>query len=304
MIARAEAVVAHAVNGYRADGRFLAALRIAYGIWVILLPVDILWIASVPDDFLHPRPGLFSFIDSVPPVGLLIAISVARFVLAALLVFGVFTVPVSLLLTAAMMTAAGVTYSFSKVDHFILFELVPVFLAFAGWGRRWSIDAVFARRRRGAVDTTTQGLPILLFAMTIGWAMLSAAVPKAIGGWLDPSRQATRGYIATDVATGDKLGPFGAWLLPFDLDAFWKALDYATLAAEGLLILFVFTPVLFRCWLLLLMCFHAGVYLTLGISFADYALVYAVFFAPVVTWVGARKTVAASRAASGNVMRT
>lgn len=303
MIAGLEAIVARAVDGYRADGRFLAALRIAYGLWVIVLPVDLLWIASVPQDFLHPRPGAFSFIDSIPSLGFLVALSVVRFILALLLAAGVFTVPVSLLLTVTLITASGISYSFSKVDHFILFELVPVFLAFAGWGRRWSVDALIARRR-GAVNESTRGLPILLFAMTIGWAMLSAAVPKALGGWFDPSRQATRGYIATDVATGDKLGPLGAWLLPFDFDPFWKLMDYVTLAAEGLLIVFVFTPLLFRCWLLLLACFHVGVYLTLGISFLDYTLVYAVFFAPVVMWVARRPRRGATRPGRGSVRLT
>ncbi len=303
MIATAEAIVARAVEGYRTDGRFLAVLRIAYGLWVVFLPVDILWISAVPQDFLNPRPGLFSFIATVPSLGVLIAITVIRFVLAVLLAIGACTVPVSLLLTITMMTAAGISYSFSKVDHFILFELVPVFLAFAGWGRRWSVDELLARRR-GRFDASTRGMPVLLFAIALGWAMLSAAVPKALGGWLDPSRQATRGYIASDIVTGDNLGPLGAWILPFDLDIFWKALDYATLAAEGLLILFVFTPVLFRCWLLLLLCFHIGVYLTLGISFLSYALVYAVFFAPIIMWIAHRISVVARQAADGNASRT
>lgn len=287
MIAKAESLIARAAESYRPDARFLAVLRMAYGLWVILVPVDILWMASLPDDFVNPRPGLFSFIDAVPPLGVLIAISVLRFVLAVLLALGIFTVPVSILLTATLITASGLAYSFSKVDHFILFELVPVFLAFAGWGRRWSLDAVI-RRRSSPSGSATRGMPVLLFALTIGWAMLTAAVPKVMGGWLNPARQATRGYIASDVAIGDKPGILGAWLLPLDVDVFWKALDYATVAAEGLLILLVLTPLLFRCWLLLLAGFHIGVYLTLGISFADYLFVYAVFFAPVAMWVSRR----------------
>lgn len=283
MISKIEAIVSRAARSYRPDARFLAVLRMGYGLWVVFLPVDLLWMASVPDDFVNARPGLFAFVDAVPSTGVLIAISAIRFVLAVLLALGVLTLPVSLLLTAVMITASGLAYSFSKVDHFILFELVPVFLAFAGWGRTWSIDALVARRR-GRQMRSSGGLPVLLFALTVGWGMLTAAVPKIRGGWLDPSRQATRGYVASDVAVGDKPGPLGAWLLPLDNDLFWKSLDYATIAAEGLLILLVLTPLLFRCWLVLLACFHIGVYLTLGISFADYFLVYAVFFSPAVMW--------------------
>lgn len=284
MIARLEGIIARAADSYRPDARFLAVLRMAYGLWILLFPVDILWIAAVPNEFVHPRPGLFSFIHSVPPEGLLIALTIVRAVLAVLLAVGILTLPVSILMTAVMITAAGISYSFSKVDHFILFELVPLFLVFAGWGNRWSFDAWW-RSRRSQPAPGTHGMPVLLYAMTIGWAMLSAAVPKVLGGWLDPSRQATRGYIARDIAINEKLGPLGQWLLPLDVDLFWKLLDYATIAAEGLLIVFVLTPTLFRCWLLLLACFHTGVYLTLGISFIDYTLVYAVFFSPVVMWI-------------------
>lgn len=290
VIAFLERTVARAADSYRTDGRFLAALRIAYGAWIILLPVDITWIAGLPDDFLHPRAGILGFVDSVPPLGLLIALSIIRVVLAVLLMIGIATLPVSLLLTLTMMIAAGLSYSFSKVDHFILFELVPVFLGFAGWGSRWSIDA-YLRGRRNRPLRQTQGLPVLLFAFTIGWGMLSAAAPKIAGGWLDPARDATRGYLAKDIAADDKLGILGPWMLTFDNHLFWKALDYSTLAAEGLLIFLVLTPLLFRCWLALLACFHLAVYLTLGISFIDYTLVYAVFFAPVVMWV-VRKLVA------------
>lgn len=287
MIARLEALVARAAESYRPDARFLAVLRMAYGLWILLFPVDILWIAAVPDDFVNPRPGLFGFIDSIPPTGVLITLSVVRAVLAVLLAVGILTLPVSILMTAVMMTAAGISYSFSKVDHFILFELVPLFLVFAGWGHRWSFDA-WLRARRGDVALGSRGMPVLLYGMTIGWAMLSAAVPKVMGGWLDPSRQATRGYIARDIAIGEKLGPLGQWILPLDIDLFWKFLDYATIAAEGLLIVLVLTPTLFRFWLLLLAFFHTGVYLTLGISFIDYTLVYAVFFSPVVMWIVSR----------------
>ena len=71
MIVRLEAVIARAADSYRPDGRFLAVLRMAYGLWILLLPVDILWIAAVPNEFVNPRPGLFGFMDSVPPEGTL-----------------------------------------------------------------------------------------------------------------------------------------------------------------------------------------------------------------------------------------
>jgi len=143
-------------------------------------------------------------------------------------------------------------------------------------------------------------MPILLFATTIGWAMLSAAVPKLMGGWLDPSREATHGYVARDLAVGEKVGPLGEWIMTFDFAPLWKFLDYATLLAEGALILFVLTPTLYRLWLVLLSGFHVGVYLPLGISFLDYVLVYGVFFSPAVMWLILRFRSSGDRLAGGS----
>jgi uncharacterized membrane protein YphA (DoxX/SURF4 family) len=273
---------------YAPNRRFLAMLRIAFGIWVVAFPVDVSWIGAVPAEFFHPRPGLFAFLTGPPSDSVLTFLVALTAVLGILVALGVFTIPASLALSAALIVSSGLSYSYSKVDHFILFELTPVFLAFAGWGKTWSLDAFLRKRRGKLVPNTVSGMPILLFAMTVGWAMLSAAFPKVAGDWVDPERQATRGYLARDLARDEKLGPLAHWAFGVDSTVFWKALDYATLLAEAGLILFVLWPLMFRLWLLLLISFHIGVFLTLGISFLDYILVYAVFFSPAYTWLGER----------------
>jgi hypothetical protein len=69
---------------------------------------------------------------------------------------------------------------------------------------------------------------------------------------------------------------------------FWKFMDYATMFAEGWLVVAVLFPVLFRLGIVMLLAFHVGVYLSLGIDFSQYFLLYAVFFSPVVVWVAGR----------------
>ncbi len=161
--------------------------------------------------------------------------------LAVLLAVGILTLPVSILMTAAMITAAGVSYSFSKVDHFILFELVPLFLVFAGWG------ASVVRRRVVAFPPIASGAgdardAVLLYAMTIGWAMLSAAVPKVMAaGWTRRVRR--RGGTSPGHRHQREARTLGSGSCPSTWDLFWKLLDYATIAAEGLLIVFVLTPI-------------------------------------------------------------
>ncbi|MGB3484613.1 MAG: hypothetical protein WBB07_20645 [Mycobacterium sp.] len=275
-------------DSYAPDLRVLAALRIAFGVWVVIFPINLAWIPQVPAEFFHPRPGAFFFLSTPPPEGFLFVLTAITTLLGVLLAAGVWTIPVSVALSVALITGSGISYSFSKVDHFILFELAPIFLSCAGWGRAWSVDSYIRRRRKRDQNPISNGMPVLLYAMTIGWAMLSAAVPKVIGGWLDFDRQASRGQLARDIIRDEKPGPLGSWIFQIDNDAFWKFLDYATLVAEGGLIFVVFMPLIFRLWLLLLAGFHVGVFLTLGISFVDYIFVYAVFFSPVFVWIASR----------------
>ena len=282
VIEKLEGFLGRVAASYAPDLKVLAALRIAFGVWVIALPVDTTWITRVPADFFRPRPGLFFYLSSPPSETFLSLLAIATAVLALLVAVGILTTPASIGLTIAMVVGSGVSYSYSKVDHFILFELAPLFLTYAGWGKAVSIDSLIADRRGRGTAEVARGMPVLLYAMTIGWGMLTAAVPKVMNGWLDPHRQASRGYLARDLAFNEKLGPLGPTAIKLDSTVFWKLLDYGTIIAEAGLILFVFFPLIFRIWLVLLASFHVGVYLVLGISFIDYVFVYAVFFSPVI----------------------
>jgi hypothetical protein len=270
-------------SAYAPDLRYLAILRVAFGLWVVAFPVDLRWIADVPPDFFNPPPGLLSALSTPPSEAIRLGLMGTIIVLGVFVAAGFGTLPASIGLSLSLIASSGIAYSFSKVDHFILFALAPIFLALAGWGQVWSVDAILPRRRSSPLRLV-RALPVLLFAMTVGWGMLSAAAPKAAGGWLDPARQATRGYVARDIAQGERIGPLGPLLLDINSRAFWKSLDYATLITEGGLLIAVLFPFLFRIWLVLVIGFHAGVCLVLGINFFDYLLAYAVFFSPVFVW--------------------
>ena len=271
---------------YRVDPRFLAILRVAYALWVLLLPTDYLWVRGVPEAFFQPRMGPIRLFSEIPPDGVLVGLQVAAAVLAALLAVGFRTRLVSVLLAVLMILGSGIVYSFGKVDHFILFELLPIAMAVAGWGARFSVDS-WLRRRVGRTMPSSSGFPVLLWGMVVGFALFSAALPKAMTGWLDPARHATRGYLAREVADPKRVGAVGSWVFQFDSDILWKAVDYGTLLAEGGLIFALLYPLLYRLWLVMILAFHVSVYLTMGISFAGYVFVYLPFFGmPIMIAVG------------------
>lgn len=268
-------------ESYTASPKALSVIRILFALHVLIFPIDYKWVAQVPGAFFHPAPGPFALFEDAPSSAVLVGMEVLRAVLALAVLVGFRTKSVSIALSVVMIVGSGFTHSFGKVDHFILYELLPAAMAFAGWGSRYSLDSrSVPNLRHGSKHAgSTSGFPMLLWAVTVGFALLTAAVPKVLTGWLDPSRQATRGYLARDLADPVKVGPLTELLGGVQIDALWKLLDYATIFAEGCVIIAVLVPALLRLSILLILGFHAGVYLALGIDFAHYLLVYAVFFA-------------------------
>ena len=156
--------------------------------------------------------------------------------LAVAVLVGLWTGPTSVALTVGLVTLNGFAYSFGKVDHFILHAIFPAVMAAAGWGRAWSVDA-----RRGA-HRAVSGFPMLIWAVILAYSFLSASVPKVLTGWVDPAREATRGYVAVTAEDGQRNGALTDRLSMVDSHVFWKALDYATVFAEGWLVLAVLVP--------------------------------------------------------------
>lgn len=286
---RVSAAIEWICRGYQPAPRAFAALRIVFALKVLLFSGDLLWITEVPAQFFSPPPGPFVLLSEQPTAGALIALTVVRALVAIWLLVGWKTLWASTVMTAVLLFAAGLSYSYGKVDHFILFDLAPLACGLAGWGAAWSLDA----RRRAQ---TTSGYPLFLFATVVGFAMFTAAVPKAAAGWLDPAREATRYFVARDDVAGPIPGPFGEFALSIDSTLFWKALDWATLFAEGWLVFAVFLPGLFRLGLILIITFHVGVFLMMGIDFFDNLYAYAAFFClPLSRWFPERNLLRALR---------
>lgn len=268
---RLAAAIEWICRGYQPAPRAFAALRIVFALKLLLFSGDVLWIGEVPAQFYSPPPGPFMLLSGQPSVGALIALTVVRALVAIWLLVGWRTIWASVVMTVVLLLCAGLSYSFGKVDHFILFDLAPLACGLAGWGAAWSLDA----RRRAR---TTSGYPLFLFATVVGFAMFTAALPKAVAGWLDPARQATHYFVARDDIAGPVPGLLGELVLSIDNALFWKAMDLITVFAEGWLVFVVVLPGLFRLGLLLIAAFHVGVFLMMGIDFFDNLYAYAAFF--------------------------
>lgn len=272
LMERAREVVDWISAGYRPRPTPLGVLRILFALHVMIFPIDYLWVASVPAEFFNPPPGPFALLGGPPPIEFLVGLEILRFVVAIWLLVGWRTLYASITLSVVLIVGSGIVNSFSKVDHFILYELTPLALGIAGWGAALSWDSWRKKKR------TTDGFVVFLWGVVVAFGLFTAALPKARAGWLNPLKEATRSYVARDQVQDMKTGPIAGFLLQVDVHVLWKLLDYATVFAEGWLVIAVFFPGLFRLGLLVLSGFHIGVYLALGIDFSTYFFVYAAFF--------------------------
>lgn len=258
-------------GAYRPSTRALGYFRIAYALAMLAYGPTFAWALHAPAEFFNPGPGLQRLFSSAPPEGYVATLIVLFYVSAVWLLVGWRTTAASVSATVVSVLGGAVAYSFSKVDHTILFELVPVVMACSGWGSAVSLDG----RRR---SPKTSGYPLFLWSMVIAFAFATAAAAKALGGWWRPDHYGSWNFVAADYLSGEQPGVLAGFVLHHQPAFFWKLIDWGTLFAEGWLVLAFLSPVLFRIGLVLLSIFHSGVFLMLDIRFDSFAFVYAPFF--------------------------
>jgi hypothetical protein len=263
-----------ASEAYRPNARALGILRILFALSIIVRPTDVLWTRGLPSAFYNPGPGLQELLTTVPPDWISDSLQLALYVSAVWLLIGWKTSAASIVTFVVSIAASTVVFSFSKVDHTIFYQLVPIVLAAAGWGTAFSVDAKL--RKHPAPKTDGFPLVVLSVLLAFGWATASAA--KWAGGWWKPGNYGSWSYVASDYVLGERPGVLAKFALDHSDPAMWKLIDYATLFAEGWLVVALFSPRLFRVALLILPVFHLSVFLMLDIHFETYAFVYAAFF--------------------------
>lgn len=254
----------------------LAWFRIIFASAALILWPTYSWVAAYPDTFFDPPPGPFFLLPGFVPLGVLVALDVLIRVAFALILVGAFTRLGSVSATVLMMLGEGISFSMGKIDHSIMFVLVPLFFGLAGWGETRSFDARLRSSADKPIALRFASAP-RLFAAAAAVAFLTSAAVKIRGGWLDLSTQASYGYQIQQTHGGGK----DDWLAPIlpDLHVpfIWETLDLATVALEGALILCFLWWRAWRIGLALMCFFHLGVYLSFNIAFWMNIVTYAAF---------------------------
>ncbi len=255
----------------------LGRYRIIYGLIALMSMRTYGNIADQPQAQFDPPPGPIMVFSSIPSRAALEALEVAVAILVVFLIIGFRTKTASLLLALALMTGAGLTYSFGKIDHGIFIVLVPAAMAFSGWGGSLSVDA-HLRARAGRPPAEPSQWALRLLALMIGLAFLTGGLAKLTGGWLDPRTHAARGHFVekyVQLGRDDYLAPL--FLRVHDVGLLWEALDWFTVALECGLVFAVLWWRTFRIGVAFAALFHLGVLLVMNIQFGANTVAYGAF---------------------------
>lgn len=250
----------------------LAGFRIVYAAISLLVLPDFSWVAGFPDSMYNPPPGPMQLFSGFPPEIVLRGLEAAMAAGLIAILIGWRTRLASFLVVGVAMTGFGFTYSLGKIDHDILLVLVPGAMALAGWGDRLSVDAL---RRRGRPTERAEQWPLRLFALLVGLAFLTAAMPKVRGGWLSWSSHAVQAMQGRHYLSNGHHGLLAGLFFHFNNPVFWEAMDIATIVIEAGMLLAVLNWRSTRVVFAIAATFHLGVWLMMTIPFIMNVVAYA-----------------------------
>lgn len=254
-------------------GAAVYRMLFAAGLLLAIKPPVWTFIADYPDSFFSPPFGVtFFFFTGFPPALYFQALNVVLVFAAVALFFGWHTRAASLALAASIFAGNMWSYSFGKINHDILFIVVPLVMAFSGWGDALSVDAT-----RRTAPPRTNAWPLALLALLVGFAMFTAGWTKAVTGWLDPTTHATHGQLIMNYFIQNRTDGLSSLALGVEAPWFWELLDQSTVVLECALLPAVLSRAAFRVNLALLTFFHVSVMLVLRIEFPANLLGYAAF---------------------------
>jgi hypothetical protein len=270
-------------DSYYIHPKYLSMYRLAYcAITLIFIGLPAFtWLGdNLSYLYSPPRYSLAYFFSGFPGSSFFLTITLINLISFFGILWGVRTRIVSVTYTLSSIVGYSFWYSFGKIDHNLLWLIVPLFLAFAGWGDYYSIDARTRRAKNTEkkVDEDFNSMIITLFAITIAFSMFTAGFQKLITGWAIWEAEAVKGHLFENyyALKRDKL--LANFFLNMDFHLLWKSMDYSALILEVGFIISVIRRQLFGYFVAAAVIFHLLVFLMFNIVFISNLVAYLVFF--------------------------
>jgi hypothetical protein len=269
---------------YRTDPQSLGLYRILFGVYMLLqLLPDGLWLGNLPPPSFSPPVSIAALFNRYPPYWVMFVLNAATLSCLSALIIGWNTVLASLGTAVGFVLVESFAFADGKIDHSIFGAIIPLTLAFSGWGAAFSVDS-----RRGDFEarrfSTNHPWLLAILAMLLGFALLTAGMAKVHGGWLRSDTLGARWNILLNYYVLGRRLSVAFWAMQHFPPWLWKFLDFTTVLWE---VGFIFT-VPRRTWCRLACAmgtfFHFGVWWLFGIPFHPADMTYAAFVGWAVIW--------------------
>jgi|GEM_PF-4883190 len=241
----------------------MSTFRILLAAFILFFAVpDVRWVSTLPDGMFTPPLGPMMLFSGVPSLAWTSMLLWATYACAVWLLWGKGVRWSGLALSALLALGFGLESSFGKINHTTPFMLLP---AVVGWHGAW---------RR---------LPVY-YVLVIAFQFFTAAMPKIVGGWLQPQTHAAYGYAVETLTIQGSPALLTQWVVSYVPRWMWELADVITVAFESLFIVAMWRPRSLATVCAVALCFHIGVWYTLHIPATGYIVCYAyiwiAFFAP------------------------
>ncbi|NBC64406.1 MAG: HTTM domain-containing protein [Bacteroidetes bacterium] len=253
--------------------RIFAALFLLF----FLLPGSEIYrfLGALPADFFNPPPGPMGLFQDFPPELVFYAMHYLLIVSLLSLLVGFKTRVSSIVAGILLLSLKGFFYSVGKINHDLLIAVVPLVMAFSGWGKSLSVDSLM--KSKNHTDDEVQHWPLVLLALMIGFMMFTAGFPKILGGWLDVGTQATYGHYFKQFFLNGRQDLLASHALTIENKIAWELLDYGTVVFETGFLLAIMHPKSTRVFVCFAVIFHFSTMVLLNIAFLPNFLAYAAF---------------------------
>ena len=263
---------------YSVSDEGLSLFRIFAGLFILffLIPGNgighFIFLSSLPPDFYNPPPGPLALLTDFPSSGFFWIVYIFMILFTVAMLVGYRTRWSSFFAGLTILILQGFTFSVGKVNHVILVPMVPMIMSFSNWGVRFSMDSI-----RGNARRSSESWPLALLSLLIAFMMLTAGIPKMLGGWLDPSTQAVKGHILNQYFVKGRDALLAGEAIQINAPLLWEMLDWMTILFEVGFILAVWRASWFRIFLAFAVVFHFSTQMMMNISFLTNFLAYSAF---------------------------
>lgn len=228
--------------------------RIIFAAFILAFGVpDVRWTSALADGMFTPPLGMMMLFDGIPSVTFTTLLVYATYACAVWFLWGKGERWSGTVLSVLLALGFGLESSFGKINHATPYIILP---AIVGWQGAWKRAPLY-------------------FLVVLAFQFFTAAVPKIVGGWLQPQTHAAYGYAVETMTIQHAPALLTQWAVTSLPGWLWECADIITVAFEAL-----FIVAMWRRWSLALICtialsFHIGVWFTLHIGATGYIMCYA-----------------------------